>query len=87
MSSVTSFVEDCFGENIVTPAIEALFHFKWVQAVSYLLLLLYLFLGIAIVADIFMCAIEKITSNTKVVKVKTGPAEDDIEEVEVKVRI
>ena len=30
--------------------------------------LLYLFLGIAIIADIFMCAIEKITSKTQIIK-------------------
>lgn len=40
-----------------------------VQALYYLLLLLYLFLGIAIIADIFMCAIERITSQTRNTKV------------------
>ena len=35
------------------------------RIVIYLVGLLYSFLGVAIVADIFMCAIEKITSKTK----------------------
>ncbi|CAD6191385.1 unnamed protein product [Caenorhabditis auriculariae] len=41
------------------------------NALLYLAALLYCFLGIAIVADIFMCAIEQITSATRKVKRKT----------------
>ena len=40
----------------------------WVRGVVYMAGLLYLFLGIAIIADIFMCAIEKITSKTQIIK-------------------
>lgn len=39
------------------------------RACLYLTALLYSFLGIAILADVFMCAIERITSTTKKVKV------------------
>ncbi len=38
---------------------------RWARAVLYFCGLLYSFLGVSIVADIFMCAIEKITSKTK----------------------
>lgn len=39
------------------------------RAFLYLIALLYSFVGIAIMADVFMCAIERITSTTKRVKV------------------
>lgn len=44
-----------------------------VRAFLYLMGLLYCFLGVAIIADIFMGAIEKITSKTR--KVRTGVRE------------
>lgn len=83
--STSSFVVTCFNENIITPLIDSMFQVHWIQAIAYLFLLLYLFLGIAIIADIFMCAIEKITSKTKVVSLRSGPNEEDVEQVEVKV--
>lgn len=43
-----------------------------VQAIGYFLILLYLFLGIAIVSDVFMCSIETITSQTRKVKVRSS---------------
>lgn len=50
----------------------------------YLFGLLYSFFGISIVADVFMCAIEKITSKTKRIHVATaGGGEPDIIEVPV----
>ena len=41
-----------------------------VLAVAYCLSLIYLFLGIGIVSDIFMSAIEKITAQTKIIQIK-----------------
>lgn len=77
---------DCFNNHtLLLPLVSELFQLKWVQVVFYFLALLYLFLGIAIIADIFMCAIERITSKTKVVKVRVGTGEDDFDEVEVKI--
>lgn len=70
---------------LLLPLISQTFQITWVQGTTYFLLLLFLFLGIAIIADIFMCAIDKITSKTKVVKVRVGPGEEDIEEEEVKI--
>jgi len=50
----------------------------------YLFGLLYSFFGISIVADVFMCAIEKITSKTKRIHIATaGGGEPDIIEVPV----
>uniref|UniRef100_A0A0R3RQV3 Sodium/calcium exchanger 3 n=1 Tax=Elaeophora elaphi TaxID=1147741 RepID=A0A0R3RQV3_9BILA len=59
------------------------------NAILYLLALLYCFLGIAIVADVFMCSIEKITSSTRKVKLKRSNSicetADPEEGVEVRV--
>ncbi|KAL4241060.1 hypothetical protein ACF0H5_001838 [Mactra antiquata] len=43
------------------------------------------FLGIAIVADMFMLGIEKITSKTRIIKISNPKAKNGYEEVEVKV--
>ena len=50
----------------------------------YLIGLLWCFMGVAIIADVFMCAIETITSKTKTIQV---PRQDssEIEEVEIRV--
>lgn len=42
----------------------------WMLQIAYTVTLCWLFLGISIVADIFMSAIEKITSTTKTVEIK-----------------
>ena len=55
---------------------------KGVAAVLYCVGLLYSFLAVSAIADIFMCAIEVITSQTKTVKVQRN---GHIEEVQVKV--
>ena len=58
---------------------------KAVRIILYLVALVWSFTGVAIVADVFMCAIETITSKVKIVKVaKPGP-NNDYEEVEVRV--
>ncbi len=49
------------------------------RAALYLIALLYSFLGVSIIADIFMCAIEKITSKTK--KIHIASSRDDQPEV------
>ena len=51
----------------------------------YLLGLFWCFLGVAIVADVFMCAIEKITSKTRIIKVANPSAPEGVEDIEVKV--
>lgn len=61
-----------------------MFSYKIVQSVVYLILLLYLFLGIAIVSDIFMCAIEQITSSTRLITIKCATSNEYIQK-EVKI--
>ena len=61
--------DNCSFENLLTPIIFSVFSTTWFQAVIYCLILLYLFLGIAIISDIFMCSIEVITSQTRVIRV------------------
>ena len=63
---------------------------KGLRIVLYFLALIWCFMGVAIGADLFMCAIEVITSKTKTIKVATD--EDDprgtgkgYEEVEIRV--
>lgn len=59
----------CSDDTLLIPLISRIFSSSFVQACYYLLLLLYLFLGIAIIADIFMCSIERITSQTRAKKI------------------
>ncbi|KFM69896.1 Sodium/calcium exchanger 3, partial [Stegodyphus mimosarum] len=54
------------------------------RAFLYLLGLFYCFLGVAIIADIFMCSIEKITSKTRKIMLSTA-SETEPEVIEVKV--
>ena len=56
----------------------------WLRATIYFLGLMYLFIGIAIIADIFMCAIEKITSKTQIIRFPDPNDPDNIIEREVK---
>lgn len=51
----------------------------------YFIALVWSFTGVAIVADVFMCAIETITSKVKIVKVAKPGRENDYEEVEVRI--
>ena len=75
---------NCTHENLILPLFYGLFSYKIIQSIVYLLFLLFLFLGIAIVSDIFMCAIETITSSTKLVTIKSANSNEYIQK-EVKV--
>lgn len=55
----------CFNDTLVIPILSSLSEKQWIQAFIFFLLMLSLFMGIAIIADIFMCSIEMITSTTK----------------------
>ncbi len=62
--------------------------FTWspeVRIVLYLMGLLWCFLAVAIIADVFMCSIERITSKTRIIRVPDATAEGGIRELEVKV--
>lgn len=58
---------------------------KAVRIIFYLLALIWSFTGVAIIADVFMCAIETITSKVKVVKVAKPGSGNEHEEVEIRV--
>ena len=55
------------------------------RTILYFVALIWSFTGVAIIADVFMCAIETITSKVKLVKVAKPGATDDYDEVEVRV--
>lgn len=56
-----------------------------VRTILYFVALIWSFTGVAIIADVFMCAIETITSKVKLVKVAKPGATDDYDEIEVRV--
>jgi len=76
----------CSNKGLILPLVS---EYTWpipVRAGLYLVGMFWCFLGIAIAADVFMCAIEKITSFTRTVKIASpDPETIGFEEVEVKV--
>lgn len=75
----------CVSKGLLVPLIGEWSTLLWVRIVAYLAFLLYLFLGIAIIADIFMCSIEKITSQTKKVLISPGDSNNPPEYIEMTV--
>lgn len=75
--------DQCIIKGLLLPYLGYGSMFLWVRIIVYLLFLLYLFLGIAIIADIFMCAIERITSQTRKIIVNPGDANTPPEYMEV----
>jgi len=76
----------CSDKGLILPLFS---EYTWpyiLRVVFYLFGMPWIFIGIAIVADLFMCSIYKITSNTRTVKVASqDPESNGFEEVEVKV--
>eukprot|EP00918_Siedleckia_nematoides_P097649 GHVU01213916.1.p1 GENE.GHVU01213916.1~~GHVU01213916.1.p1 ORF type:complete len:844 (+),score=116.55 GHVU01213916.1:178-2709(+) len=75
----------CSDMGLLMPFVNEITWSIGVRATLYLLALLWSFLGVAIVADVFMGAIEKITSKTKTLQVASNDGENGVEEVEIKV--
>ncbi|XP_074599400.1 sodium/calcium exchanger 1-like [Brevipalpus obovatus] len=75
----------CVSKGLLMPLVGQWSTLLWIRIIGYLLFLLYLFLGIAIIADIFMCAIEKITSQTRKVLISQGDSTNPPEYIEVTV--
>ena len=73
------------AETLLLPIINESDWAKAVRIIFYFIALIWSFTGVAIIADVFMCAIETITSKVKVVKVAKPGATDDYDEVEVRV--
>lgn len=85
MSSGTLHNYTCSDVALLLPVIN---EFTWhigLRAFLYILGMLWCFLGIAIVADLFMCGIETITSKTRVIKIPDSANKEGIRELEVKV--
>ncbi|CAF3298522.1 unnamed protein product [Rotaria socialis] len=75
----------CSGRGLILPfGIEACMSIQ-LRAVLYFVFLLYLFLGIAIIADIFMSAIETITSRKQKIRYPDPGEKDKYLTVEVRV--
>lgn len=75
----------CADKGLLLPLVCEFTWPIWCRVVLYLLGLVWCFLGVAIVADIFMCSIEKITSHVRTIKVASNDNESGYEEIEVKV--
>ncbi|XP_071540523.1 sodium/calcium exchanger 2-like isoform X3 [Panulirus ornatus] len=74
----------CADRGLLLPFISEYTWPEEVRALLYLVGLLYCFLGVAIIADIFMGSIEKITSKTRKVYL-TSEKEDEPEVIEVRI--
>ncbi|XP_037777233.1 sodium/calcium exchanger 2-like isoform X4 [Penaeus monodon] len=74
----------CSAEGLLLPIISEYTWSEGARAFLYLVGLLYCFMGVAIIADIFMGAIEKITSKTRKVYL-TSEKEDEPEVIEVRI--
>ncbi|XP_042863418.1 sodium/calcium exchanger 2-like isoform X4 [Penaeus japonicus] len=74
----------CSSEGLLLPIISEYTWSNEARAFLYLVGLLYCFMGVAIIADIFMGAIEKITSKTRKVYL-TSEKEDEPEVIEVRI--
>ena len=75
----------CHDEGTVMPFVN---EYTWpvgLRGALYCIGLLWSFLGVAIIADVFMCSIEKITSKTRRIKVADESAEGGVAVIEVKV--
>lgn len=77
--------DECMKKGMALPIFNEATWSRETRAVLYLIGLLYSFLGISIVADIFMCAIEKITSKTRKIHVASSGDDDPQESIEVPV--
>lgn len=87
-SPVTEYTIDhyqCSDEGLLMPFIN---EYTWpigARAFIYLVGLLWCFFAVAIVADVFMCAIERITSKTATVRMPDKESPEGYREIEVKV--
>ena len=75
----------CSGEGLLMPFVN---EYTWpvgARAFIYLLGLLWSFFAVAIIADVFMCAIERITSKTTTVRIPDQDAPEGFRNVDVKV--
>ena len=78
-------VYKCSDKGLLLPLVSEYTWSLGARAVIYFVGLVWCFLGIAIIADVFMCSIEKITSKTKDIKVANNDTTRGYDTIEVKV--
>lgn len=85
MSTIDLNNYTCADKGLLLPITSEYTWSLGIRIILYLIAMLWCFLGIAIVADVFMVGIEKITSKTRLIRVSNPKAKGGIEEIEVKV--
>jgi solute carrier family 8 (sodium/calcium exchanger) len=75
----------CSDKGLLLPIFEEEGWHKGVRGFLYMLCLLWVFFGVAIVADAFMCGIEHITSKTRKIQIPDPVKKDAVKFLEVKV--
>lgn len=83
--SIDIYVYQCHDRGLLLPVIN---EYTWsvpLRAILYFIGMLWCFLAVAIISDVFMCSIERITSKTKKIKVTNPDVKDGYHELEVKV--
>ncbi|XP_033750326.1 sodium/calcium exchanger 3-like [Pecten maximus] len=84
-TAFTLYNYKCSNKGILLPVIN---EFTWsdnTRAALYFIAMLWCFLGVSIIADIFMCAIERITSKTTKVRIPDEGMPEGYRELNVKV--
>lgn len=74
----------CADNGLVLPLISEFTWSRPVRGFIYLLALLWCFMGVSILADVFMCSIEKITSKTRKITI-ASTSKAGTEEIEIRV--
>ena len=75
---------DCANEGLALPLFSEFTWNLYARIFIYLLALLWCFMGVSILADVFMCSIEKITSKTRRIKI-ASTTKAGTEEIEIRV--
>lgn len=74
----------CSDEGLALPLISEFTWNRYARIFVYLLALLWCFMGVSILADVFMCSIEKITSKTRKITI-ASTSKAGTEEIEIRV--
>ncbi|XP_006824699.2 sodium/calcium exchanger 1-like [Saccoglossus kowalevskii] len=75
----------CYDKGLILPIVNESTWSIGARTTIYLIGLLWSFMGVSIIADIFMCSIEVITSKTKTVNIANPKAPGGTEEIKVRV--
>jgi len=74
----------CSDLGMLLPLVSEFTWLRGARGFVYLLALLWCFMGVAILADVFMCSIEKITSKTRKITIASS-SPGGVEEIEIRV--